>query len=413
MMIFGKKMWKKTEETLVVEGEKSFILENSQKKFFRKGNPFSIISEFIREFEGEKVGYISYNLSRFVEKIKVGEDDLKIPDSAISVVKGKEEIDFQLIPQESLEIAKKTEIIKKTEDDKEKGKFISRVMKIRDEIFKGNTYQVNISRRIEFESKNYIKSQEALSIFLRYYKAQPVPYSAFLDFSNLGFIIASGSMELFLEKNQRQIRECPIKGTRRLESKISKNIRQPENKSIEYYNETKHAEIEEEKIIQELKNNEKEKAENLIIVDMVRNDLGKICLPGTVKVNRLFDIEKYTTLIHLVSEVEGELKTENLDEILLATFPPASVTGAPKKSAMEIIEKLEEKRRGPYCGAICYFKENGDFVMSVAIRIFLALKNKIFYWTGCGITYDSDPEHEWEESITKTKAFARALFSEE
>ncbi len=405
-MIFGKNAWEKTEQTLVVEGEKSFILENSQKKFFRKGNPFSIISEFVREFEGEKLGYISYNLSRFVEKIKVGEDDLKIPDATISVVKGRKEINFQSIPQKILEIAKKTE------DEKEKEKFISRVMKIKDEIFKGNTYQVNISRRIEFESKNYIKSQDALSIFLRYYKAQPVPYSAFLDFSNLGFIIASGSMELFLEKKQKKIRECPIKGTRRIESKISENTKQQETKSTEYYNETKYPVIEEEKIIQELKNSEKERAENLIIVDMVRNDLGKICLPGTVKVNRLFDIEKYTTLIHLVSEVEGKLKTENLDEILLATFPPASVTGAPKKSAMEIIERLEEKRRGPYCGAICYFKENGDFIMSVAIRIFLVLKNKIFYWTGCGITYDSDPEHEWEESVTKTKAFTRALFPE-
>jgi anthranilate/para-aminobenzoate synthase component I len=407
-MIFGKNLWEKTEQTLVVEGENSFILENSKKKFFRKGNPFSIISEFVREFEGEKVGYISYNLSRFVEKIEIGEDDLKIPDAAISVVKEKKEYDFHITPQKILEIRKKTE------DEKEKEKFISRVQKIKDEIFKGNAYQVNISRRIEFESKNYIKSQEALSIFLRYYKTQPVPYSAFFDFSNLGFIIASGSMELFLEKNQKRIRECPIKGTRKLGNKILEKERNLGNKSTKYDNEITHSgNEEEEKIIQELKNNEKERAENLMIVDMVRNDLGKICLPGTVKVNRLFDVEKYSTLIHLVSEVEGELKTENLDEILLATFPPASVTGAPKKSAMEIIEKLEEKRRGPYCGAICYFKENGDFTMSVAIRIFLVLKNKIFYWTGCGITYDSDPKHEWEESITKTKAFTIALFPEE
>ena len=400
MMIFGKNLWSKVEQTLVVEGEKSFILENSQKKFFRKGNPFSIISEFLKEFEGEKVGYISYNLSRFVEKINICEDDLKIPDAVISIVKGKKEFNFSLLPQ-------KTSILKITIDHEyENEKFISRVLKIKDEIFKGNVYQVNLSRRVEFESKEDIKSDEALAIFLRYYKVQPVPYPAFFDFSNLGFVLASGSMELFLEKKGKKIRECPIKGTRRLENK-----RKLGNKSNEYSDETKdNDKMEEQKIIQELKNSEKERAENLMIVDMVRNDLGRICLPGTVKVKRLFDVEKYTTLIHLVSEVEGELKTENLNEILLATFPPASVTGAPKKSAMEIIERLEEKRRGPYCGAICYFKENGDFVMSVAIRIFLALKNKLFYWTGCGITYDSDPYQEWDESIIKTKAFIKALF---
>jgi len=387
-MIFGENLWEKVEKTLVVEGEKSFILENLQKKFFRKGNPFSIIYEFVKEFEGEKVGYISYNLSRFVEKIEIGEDDLKIPDVVISVVRDKKEYDFCFLPQKTLSFTKITD------DEDEKEKFISRVLKIKDEIFKGNVYQVNISRRIEFESKEDIKSDEALAIFSRYKNVQPVSYAAFFDFSNLGFVVASGSMELFLKKKGRKIRECPIKGTRKIEKKVN-----------EYENK-----IEEEKIIQELKNNEKEMAENLMIVDMVRNDLGRICHPGTVKVKRLFDVEKYTTLIHLVSEVEGELKTENLDEILLATFPPASVTGAPKKSAMEIIEKLEEKRRGPYCGAICYFKESGDFVMSVAIRIFLALKNKIFYWTGCGITYDSDPYQEWDESIAKTKAFIKALF---
>jgi para-aminobenzoate synthetase component 1 len=400
MMIFGENLWEKAEKTLVVEGEKSFILENLQKKFFRKGNPFSIISEFVKEFEGEKVGYISYNLSRFVEKIEIGEDDLKIPDVVISVVRDKKEYDFCFLPQKTLSFTKITD------DEDEKEKFISRVLKIKDEIFKGNVYQVNISRRIEFESKEDIKSDEALAIFSRYKNVQPVPYSASFDFSNLGFVLASGSMELFLEKKGKRIRECPIKGTRRLENK-----RKLGNKSNEYNEETENDDkIEEEKIIQELKNNEKEMAENLMIVDMVRNDLGRICHPGTVKVKRLFDVEKYTTLIHLVSEVEGELKTESLDEILLATFPPASVTGAPKKSAMEIIEKLEEKRRGPYCGAICYFKESGDFVMSVAIRIFLVLKNKIFYWTGCGITYDSDPYQEWDESIAKTKAFIKALF---
>jgi hypothetical protein len=129
MMIFGKNLWSKVEQTLVVEGEKSFILENSQKKFFRKGNPFSIISEFVKEFEGEKVGYISYNLSRFVEKINICEDDLKIPDAVISIVKGKKEFNFSLLPQ-------KTSILKITIDHEyEKEKFISRVLKIKDEIF--------------------------------------------------------------------------------------------------------------------------------------------------------------------------------------------------------------------------------------------------------------------------------------
>ncbi|GBD03630.1 Aminodeoxychorismate synthase component 1 [bacterium HR19] len=393
MFVFGNYIWQKRNRSkiFILQGEESFVIENSRKLKYKKGHPFSLIKSFVKNEEGEKTGFISYNLSRFVESFPVGYDDLNLPDAVFIALKREERENFEdFIRSENFfeQKNRKPEKVKLTGDIFEEGKndFIEGVRYVRRKIFDGDVYQVNIARRISFELP-YYSTDEIFSLFLRYFFAQKVNYPAFFDFSSeLGFVIASGSPELFLEKKGDTIRSCPIKGTRRLFS-IS----------------------DVERVSAELVADEKERAENLMIVDMVRNDLGKICHPGKVKVKRLFDVEVYSTLVHLVSEVEGELMKECLEDILFATFPPASVTGAPKKSAMEIIEFVERKRRGPYCGAIAYFDESNNFTMSVAIRIFLLKDKKIFYWTGCGITYDSDPLREYEESLTKSVAFAKAL----
>ena len=400
MFVFGEKCWSEAELFFVLFREKtgkkcsSYVLSKGKKLFFGKGNPFELIEKFVCSEDGEKVGYISYNLCEFVEKIEVGEDDLNLPYSIIAKVKNPIPTEETFVEKHShLRSQKnsspkvdKVHIINQN-SEVEREKFISNVREIKRRIYRGDVYQVNISRRIDIQRR--VTHDFVRNFFIRYAGAQKVRFPALFDFSQFGFFLVSGSMELFLSKKGNVIREAPIKGTRKADGLSEEEI---------------------QKATDELRKDEKERAENLMIVDMVRNDLGKFCVPGSVKVKRLFDVERYSTVLHLVSEVEGVIKEgTRLSEILRSTFPPASVTGAPKKSAMQIIEMLERKRRGPYCGAICYFEENGDFNMSVAIRISVFTHEMVYYWTGCGIVWDSDPQKEWEESITKTIAFMKSF----
>jgi anthranilate/para-aminobenzoate synthase component I len=195
-------------------------------------------------------------------------------------------------------------------------------------------------------------------------------------------------MELFLRKTGRKIVTKPIKGTRK-----------------------KGFSVEEDAILKaELISSQKERAENLMIVDLMRNDLGRVCNYGTVKVNNLFNIESYATLHQMVSEVEGYLKDEiRIGDIIKSTFPPGSVTGAPKRRAVELIDELEPHVRGPYCGAIGIFYPNGDFTLSVGIRIMLVKKCIGTFWVGGGIVWDSDPEKEFDETLVKARAIQKAL----
>ena len=156
--------------------------------------------------------------------------------------------------------------------------------------------------------------------------------------------------------------------------------------------------------------NPKERAENLMIVDLMRNDLSRVSKIGSIKVNKLFEVETYSTLHQMVSEVEGEVR-ENLStsDIIRSVFPPGSVTGAPKKRTLEIIDELEPHLRGPYCGAIGIFYPDGDFTLSVGIRILLTQRNKATYYVGGGIVWDSEPEKEYDETILKSKAITKAM----
>ncbi|MEW6592433.1 MAG: aminodeoxychorismate synthase component I [Candidatus Hadarchaeota archaeon] len=262
-----------------------------------------------------------------------------------------------------------------------KSAFAQMVQKARQYIAKGDIYQVNLSQR--FDAPFKIQPEQFLS---KLYLAQPTPYSCCLNFGE--FQLLSGSMELFLRRIGRSVVTRPIKGTRRR----GKNKR------------------EDAKLRGELLKSEKERAENLMIVDLMRNDLSRVCEAGSVRVNRLFEAERYSTLYQLVSEVEGKLeKGATLEEIIGATFPPGSVTGAPKVRAMEIIDELEPHFRGPYCGAIGFFKPNGDFTLSVAIRVLLASQGMVNFWVGGGITWGSEPESEYEETLIKARALLKAL----
>ncbi|MCX8070360.1 MAG: anthranilate synthase component I family protein [Thermodesulfovibrionales bacterium] len=240
-----------------------------------------------------------------------------------------------------------------------------RINIIKDYISKGVIYQVNLTNRFDFEIVGDVKS-----LACAFYERQQVPYFFCLIADDL-FII-SGSMELFLSKTGQRITSKPIKGTSK------------------------------EEIF--LKNSKKDRAENLMITDMMRNDLGKVSEIGSVKTTELFKIIPYKTLYQMHSTVEGITK-KSLNEIIYNTFPPASVTGAPKIKAVEIIDELEPHNRAYYCGCGGLLRDDGDFVFSVLIRTAFGRGNSLSYYAGCGIVWESEPDRELEEMYLKVKAF--------
>jgi aminodeoxychorismate synthase component I len=245
----------------------------------------------------------------------------------------------------------------------------------------GDIYQINLSQR--FTSDYRIAPVDC---FLRMFHVQHVPFACYLDFGD--FQISSGSMELFLRKKGELLTTGPIKGT------IERGI----NPEVDAIKKAK------------LVSSEKERAENLMIVDLMRNDLARVCKAGTVKVKRLFDVETYATLHQLVSEVEGRLvRDTGISGIIGNMFPPGSVTGAPKKRVLEIIDMLEPHYRGPYCGAVGLFFPNGDFTLSVGIRLLVTEGGRATFWVGGGIVWDSDAEKEYDETILKSLVIKKAL----
>ncbi len=241
------------------------------------------------------------------------------------------------------------------------------VKEIKRLISEGVFYQLNLTCRFDF-----LLYGDPIDLFVRYYTRQPVPYAFFLELED--FYIISGSMELFLQKQGDLIISKPIKGTAKSKEDLMKS--------------------------------EKDKAENLMITDMVRNDLSRIAICGSVRVQELFKIEEYKTLFQMHSTVVAKTN-KDLQEILRKTFPPASVVGAPKRKAVEVIEQLEPHSRDYYCGAGGLV--NGqDFTLNVLIRTAIGSGNRVSYFAGAGIVWDSSPEREWEEVLLKTQAFRKS-----
>ena len=244
--------------------------------------------------------------------------------------------------------------------------YMAYVSKIREAIAEGGVYQVNACRQLHQVMDR--KSQSLAGLFSQLLVGNPAPFATYLKIK--GFEIASASPERFLSRAGSTILTSPIKGT------ITRN---------------------------EDTFGEKDQAENLMIVDLMRNDLGRICQPGSVEVSELFRHEKHPGITHLVSDVKGELKPGlGWRDIFDATMPPGSVSGAPKSSALRII-KENEKERGPYCGALGWV--HGDRAeLAVAIRTFWSTGDSVLrFGTGAGITWGSDPASEWEETQLKAR----------
>ncbi|MFJ9330312.1 chorismate-binding protein [Streptomyces sp. NPDC101230] len=254
----------------------------------------------------------------------------------------------------------------------DRGAYTAGVRRIRAYIAAGEVYQANLCRVLSAPLPDPGQADvDALTALLA--RGNPAPYAGTIRLPGHGVEVATASPELFLRRDGRTVESGPIKGTGRTESDLL----------------------------------EKDHAENVMIVDLVRNDLGRVCATGSVTVPDLCVVEKHPGLVHLVSTVRGELASgAGWPELLTAAFPPGSVTGAPKSSALRIIEELERAPRGPYCGAVGWVDaDRGTASLAVGIRTFWIDRTGpaplLRFGTGAGITWGSDPEREWDETELK------------
>jgi len=245
--------------------------------------------------------------------------------------------------------------------------------KIQNYILSGDCYQVNLAQRFQ---AHYIGDE--YQAYCALINENKPPFAAFIRLPEQ--VILSLSPERFLLSNNKKIQSKPIKGTMPRSLNPEQDLL---NKSI-------------------LLNSEKDQAENLMIVDLLRNDIGRVCQPGSVSVPQLFNIESFPAVHHLVSTVTGVLDARyNSEDLLRACFPGGSITGAPKIRAMEIICELEKNKREIYCGSIAYINGNGDMDSSITIRTLVCNKNKIYCWAGGGIVADSKVDSEYQECFDK------------
>ncbi|MAG37017.1 MAG: aminodeoxychorismate synthase, component I [Dehalococcoidia bacterium] len=258
---------------------------------------------------------------------------------------------------------------------------LAKVRRAKEYIAAGDIYQVNLSHRLEGEWAG-----PCWPLYEHLRAASPVPYGAYLALDDC--TVLSASPERFLRFDGRNVETRPIKGTLPRGTTASQD----------------HA------LSLQLARSGKDRAENLMIVDLLRNDLGKVCQVGTIQVPELFGLEGYASVWHLVSTVRGTLRSDlTAVDLLRACFPGGSVTGCPKIRAMEIIEELEPVRRGVYCGAIGYLSFTGDMDTSITIRTLVARDRRIYLQVGGAVVADSDPQAEYLETLAKGQAVVRAI----
>jgi len=249
-------------------------------------------------------------------------------------------------------------------------------------IHAGDIFQVNLSQRLLYEYAGC-----PLELYLRLRERNPAPFAGY--FAHDDWVVASASPERFVRVADGEVETRPIKGTRR---------RRAATPEADLFTRD------------ELRESEKDQAENVMIVDLLRNDLSRVCAPGSIRVPELCRVETYETVQHLVSEVRGKLNTgQTAWELFRAVFPGGSITGAPKVRSMEIITELEPTARGPYCGSLFYVGFNGQADSNILIRTFTIRNGWIQCPVGGGIVAQSDPAAEYEETLVKAEGMLRAL----
>jgi anthranilate synthase component 1 len=265
--------------------------------------------------------------------------------------------------------------------DFQKQDFLSSVDKIKKYISEGDVMQVVLSQRMTMDFK-----EKPIEFYKELRKINPSPYMYYLNMGE--YTVVGSSPEILVRLEDEDITVRPIAGTR------------PRSDN---YQKDKDFEI-------DLLNDKKELAEHLMLIDLGRNDIGRICKTGTVKLTDKMIVEKYSHVMHMVSNVEGKIKpNQSMFDVLRATFPAGTVSGAPKIRALQIIFELEKINRGIYAGAIGYLGWNGNMDTAIAIRTCVIKSEKLHIQCGAGIVYDSIPELEWDETINKGKAIIKAL----
>lgn len=367
----------------------------------------SILNQDTLPFHGGALGYLGYDLARSIETLpNIANDAEQLPQMAMGIYTWAIVVDHQ---QEKSyltgEVCKKDSkwtwerlvyTFNHSLPQKEQEEFVvtsplqsnleySQYQKvfrqIKRYIVAGDCYQINLAQRFSASA-----SGNPWSAYQQLRKLNPAPFSAYIN-SPFGQILSS-SPERFLKITQNKVETKPIKGTRPRSTNLNEDKKQ----------------------IEALRSSPKDHAENVMIVDLLRNDIGRVCDIGSVSVPKLFDIESYSTVHHLVSTVQGNLATnKDAIDLLSACFPGGSITGAPKVRAMEIIESLEPHRRGIYCGAIGYIDFNGNMDTNIAIRTLVYNQSTIRYWVGGGIVHDSKMEEEYQETLDKGKALLELL----
>ena len=399
-----------------------------KKKKKIKGDPAKIIEKIIEDFKFQTPsslppicslisGYFSYDSIRYVEKIpNKCSDDLNLPDVRllrprtliihdnlkkkifyiINIFKDEKisnykkryaEIESEinnLLIQSSFEGHNETvQLIRKikVKSNTSKNKFLNMISKAKNYIKIGDIFQVVLSQR--FEAK---LTKKPLAIYKKLRVTNPSPFMYFFNFEDFQIIGASPEILVRLRDNKITVR--PIAGTR------------PRGKNLK----------EDNFFARDLLKDKKELSEHLMLLDLGRNDAGKVSKINTVKVTESFTIEKYSHVMHIVSNVVGAYNNKySKFKSLLAGFPAGTVSGAPKIRAMEIIDELESSKRKVYAGGIGYFSANGEFDTCIALRTAIAKKNKFYVQAGAGIVADSNPIKEYEETVNKAKALLNAL----
>jgi para-aminobenzoate synthetase component I len=380
-----------------------------------RSDPFALLREQLGEqvapivnvpFAGGALGYWGYDLARKMYALPgIAQDAEHLPDMAVGIYDWALVLDHrqhtarlvshqrfsetaELLPQILHRLQSNPSL--PPDDFRVQGKitsnftpdsYASAFAAVQDYLKSGDCYQINLAQRFSAAA-----SGDALAAYLTLRSLSPAPYSAFLNLPQARILCASP--ERFLRVQNGSVETKPIKGTR------------PRSSDAQQDNQ----------LANDLRNHPKDRAENLMIVDLLRSDLGKSCAPGSVRAPELFEVESFANVHHLVSTVEGKL-AEGRDalDVLRDCFPGGSVTGAPKLRAMQIIEQLEPNRRGIYCGAIGYAGFDGNMDSNIVIRTLVYSDDEVRCWAGGGIVADSDVAAEYQETLDKASAMLELL----
>lgn len=403
--------------TLITRGEATEIARRDGSRETRTDDPFTLVRRELGEvapaahgfaFAGGAIGYFGYDLGRRLEAlpaIAVADED--IPDMAVgiydwAIVTDHERRQTRLLGADrdprtrerwaelharlaELPAAAAREplvVAGRAQANLDAESYRARLQRILAYLRAGDCYQVNFAQRFTVPA-----SGDAWPAYRRMRSVNPAPFGAWLGHPDVQ--VLSASPERFLRVDaEGRVETRPIKGTRP----------------------RAHDPVRDRELADELMGSAKDRAENVMIVDLLRNDLGRVCRPGSVRVPRLFALESFPTVHHLVSTVTGTLAADmHALDLLRACFPGGSITGAPKIRAMEIIDELEPNRRGVYCGSIGYVGFDGAMDTNIAIRTLTRAGGRARFWAGGGIVIDSDPEQEYQESFDKAASMLALL----